>query len=217
MNNKRKAPYSHSDGSNCWTKGCSRGHRSFTNAINPAKLTSSDINNYLKTRAAEESKKSAPTSKDYLNFLQGGTGGYNWRSQITTRENDDHLLQHTAPDGSDPESYKQAHELTKIFPDDVLEHPDWYAGSIDKETVDTLKRIQGNPDAMVTIYRSAPKEVTHIQDGDWITLSKKYATEHGYQEDSADDWPVIEARVPARVIWTDGNDLNEFGISLIGE
>ncbi len=80
-----------------------------------------------------------------------------------------------------------------------------------KESYRVLKSIKGNPDAEVTIYRSVPKGVDKINEGDWITLSKIYAKEHGMHEtDATRDMPVISMKVKAKDIVWDGNDLNEF-------
>ncbi len=80
-----------------------------------------------------------------------------------------------------------------------------------KESYRILKTIKDNPDAEVTIYRSVPKGTDKINEGDWITLSKTYAKEHGMHEsDPSQDMPVISMKVKAKDIGSDGNDLNEF-------
>lgn len=80
-----------------------------------------------------------------------------------------------------------------------------------KQSFNILKSIKDNPDAEVTIYRSVPKGTDKINEGDWITLSKRYAKEHGeHPTDPSQDLPVIEMKVKAKDIGWDGNDLNEF-------
>ena len=80
-----------------------------------------------------------------------------------------------------------------------------------KESYLVLKNIKDTPDAEVTIYRSVPEGVNKINEGDWITLSKTYAKEHGMHEtDATKDLPVISMKVKAKDIVWDGNDLNEF-------
>jgi hypothetical protein len=87
---------------------------------------------------------------------------------------------------------------------------DW-EGQHYKESLSKLKSIKDNPDAEVTIYRAVPKGVKEINNGDWISLSKTYAKEHGMHEtDSSKDMPVISKKVKAKDIGWDGNDLNEF-------
>lgn len=87
---------------------------------------------------------------------------------------------------------------------------DW-EGKHYKESLAALKGIKDNPDAEVTIYRAVPKGVKNINEGDWVSLSKTYAKEHGMHEtDAKKDMPVISKKVKAKDIGWDGNDLNEF-------
>jgi hypothetical protein len=80
----------------------------------------------------------------------------------------------------------------------------------DSESLQVLMRIRGNPDAEVTIYRAAPAGA-EMRDGDWVSLSKNYATEHGYGATEADDLPVLSKRVKASEIRWPGDSINEFG------
>lgn len=103
--------------------------------------------------------------------------------------------------------------LTDSFPEDVLDHPEYYgSGEIDAETLAQLKRVAADPDATVTVYRAVPHGVASIHRGDWVSLSEGYARQHAMQDDDeANDWPVLRAEVPARLVFTDGNDLAEYG------
>jgi hypothetical protein len=53
MTNKRKAPYSHSDGSNCWTKNCSRGNQA---VIENEPEDNEWLDNYFAARGVEAAK-----------------------------------------------------------------------------------------------------------------------------------------------------------------
>jgi hypothetical protein len=102
----------------------------------------------------------------------------------------------------------------KFAPDDIYDHPDWYVGDpgskAARETITALRRIRGNPDAKVTIYRSTPGD--RINPGDWVSLSRTYAAESGYDAaDPSKDLPVVAVEVPARDVRWAGDDLNEFG------
>lgn len=44
-----------------------------------------------------------------------------------------------------------------------------------KEGIETLKQIEGNPDAKVKIYRATPGD--NINDGDWVFIDKQHAEE----------------------------------------
>lgn len=100
--------------------------------------------------------------------------------------------------------------LTSSFPDDVYEHPDWY-GTADQETLAQLRSVRNDPEALVTIYRAVPEDHQEINTGDWVTLSREYAEEHASRV--YDDVPgvVLSYQVPASQVFTDGNDLAEYG------
>ena len=109
-----------------------------------------------------------------------------------------------------------ADDMTKggnLIPNDFYQHPEYYADLSDpnyKESWDAIKKIKGNPDAEITIYRSAPNG-SAIEEGDWISLSKKYAKQEGeHPTDESQDLPVISMKVKAKEIVWDGNDINEF-------
>lgn len=104
-------------------------------------------------------------------------------------------------------------KLTKVFPDDVYEHPEFVgSGEVDDETMAQLLKAKGDPDATVRIYRALPPGLGEINKADWVTLSEEYARQHAIQDDDeANDWPIIHADVPVRTVFSDGNDLAEFG------
>lgn len=103
--------------------------------------------------------------------------------------------------------------LADSFADDVYEHPEYHGGGeCDEETMRQLLAARNNPDATVRIYRALPPGLGDINSADWITLSEDYAREHAIQDsDPGHDWPVVHADVPARTVFSDGNDLSEFG------
>lgn len=124
---------------------------------------------------------------------------------------------HHAPsdDSADDEPYNNhLGNLAASYGDDVYEHPDYYGSGIapDEATMAQLRAARDDPDTMVTIYRAVPEGVDDINRGDWISLSRDYAEEHSYDMGGPGvDGHVITAQVPARTVWTDGNDLVEYG------
>ena len=72
----------------------------------------------------------------------------------------------------------------------------------EKTSLDILKKVKGNPDAEVTIYRGVPSGVKTINKGDWVTLDPKMAQEYGN---------VISKKVKAKDITTWADSLVEFG------
>jgi len=139
-------------------------------------------------------------------------------SQSPESDEETYLGQHQPSDDGPP-----VWDLTAVgdedqwyMPSDVYDHPDWYVGDpgskATKETIAVLRAVRGNPDAEVTIYRSAPPHVSAIEPGNWVTLSHTYAKEHGMHEsDSTQDWPVLEQKVSVKDVLFAGDDLNEFG------
>jgi hypothetical protein len=119
----------------------------------------------------------------------------------------DYRGSHTAPEDDGYSAPLSA--VQERFGPDVLEQPDLY-GSCDAETVQQMTAAVDNPGAVVRIYRAVPPEYPEINRGDWVTLSRAYAHDHGYV-DGGSDWPVVFADVPAQQVWTDGNDPSEYG------
>ena len=86
----------------------------------------------------------------------------------------------------------------------------------DKESFDIIQSVKGKPEAEVTIYRAVPDEenITTINEGDFVTLSKNYAESHGesgYGRSGQDKGKILSKKVKVKDLRSDGNDLNEFG------
>jgi hypothetical protein len=98
------------------------------------------------------------------------------------------------------------HEAGSVFGEDVYgKNALQYFGSGlsgEKTSLDILKKVRGNPDAEITIYRGVPKGVNTINKGDWVTLDPKMAEEYGN---------VISKKVKAKDITTWPDSLVEFG------
>ena len=129
--------------------------------------------------------------------------------------------QHTAPT-RDQDNATSIDDLTKIYPDDVYgSNAAKYYGhgdpGMDRTAINILQRIKGKPDATVTIYRAVPKDLNvDINKGDWVTISKQYAREHGENRFDG-DYKILELKVKARDIITDGNSIHEQGYDPKGE
>ena len=116
----------------------------------------------------------------------------------------------------DPEGGIPAWDLTQGVPANVYTHPHYYSDMSEpsnREAHNILRRIRNNPETKIRIYRSLPAEKAHhgIKPGDWVSISKEYARQHGKQEDPKNDWPVIRATVKAKDLFTDADDFREFG------
>jgi hypothetical protein len=134
--------------------------------------------------------------------------------QVDNRQ--DYRMTHKAP-SSGNDFDKPLSNLTGLYPDDIYTNPkayNWY-GSYhpdDKKTVELIKKVKDNPNAEVTIYRAVPKGVTDINDGDWVTLSQKYAIEHG-ESNLNGEYDILQKKVRAGDVYSEGNSLNEWGYS----
>lgn len=82
-------------------------------------------------------------------------------------------------------------------------------GAATRESIAAVRKFDGKPDdAVVTIYRAAPS--AKLNSGDWVTLSKKYATLHA--KSSGDAAVKVQSfKVPASSVHFAGDDINEFG------
>jgi hypothetical protein len=70
---------------------------------------------------------------------------------------------------------------------------------------------KGRPNKMIRIYRAIPKDIkAPINKGDWVTISKAYAKEHG-EAHLNNNFRIISKQVFARDIYTDGDSLEEWG------
>lgn len=110
-----------------------------------------------------------------------------------------------------PSNGSPMHDVSYHFPDiETLPrnvYDDMQPGG--QDSIQQIIDTQGNPDRPVTIYRGVPKGVDPvIRNGDWVTISRDYAVEHGNYFDESD---VLSATVPAKDLWTSGDSVNEFG------
>ena len=123
--------------------------------------------------------------------------------------------------GSPSDENARLDNLTKTFPDDIYsENAIGYYGNpnnlADVESNEIIQKARNNPDMEVTIYRAAPNKdnITTINEGDFVTLSKTYAEDHGatgYGHSGTDAGKILSKKVKVKDLVTGGNDLNEFG------
>ena len=107
----------------------------------------------------------------------------------------------------------------ELFPEDVYSADGlrFYGdprNSFDRQSHAAILAARGNPEAEITIYRGVPKDVDQINAGDWVTLSPDYAAMHaadGYGPNGDEAGKVISMKVKVKDVFSDGNDLNEFG------
>lgn len=121
----------------------------------------------------------------------------------------DYRQMHTAPG---PDEFGM-HELDRHAPD-IYTHPQYYMHGDEHypESMAAARRVQGRPDAKVSVYRAVPPGVTQVHPGDWVSPSRTYAQSHGkHADDPSQDWHVLRINARAADVKWDGNDINEFG------
>jgi GNAT superfamily N-acetyltransferase len=130
-------------------------------------------------------------------------------------EGDDYRGSHKAPSGENGEGSLDA--MDRTYPEDLYsaQGARFYGDGqpkLDKQMHDIVMRLRGKPDAMITVYRAVPKGVSaSINKGDWVTPLKAYAFMHGERWNEGAD--IIEKKVKASELFTEGNSLYEFGWS----
>ena len=102
-----------------------------------------------------------------------------------------------------------------VYPDDIYSQKavQYYgtgSDTMDKETMHLLHSLRGSPDADVTIYRAVPRGVDNLNAGDWVTVNREYAKDHG-ESALGGDFDIIEKNVKAGDIFTNGDSIHEFG------
>lgn len=132
--------------------------------------------------------------KTYRNFINEYQGGHNPPSP---------------PDDS------PLHDLTDTYGDDIYtQNALRYFGtggnaSDDKQAIAVIQNAKDKPDAVITVYRAVPRGVdSKINKGDWVTITKGYAEQHGLY---FDDREILTAQVPAKQLYNDGNSIQEWG------
>lgn len=107
-------------------------------------------------------------------------------------------------------------DVTSMFGEDIYgTQAAQYFGTFegfDNESVSHIQRARNRPELYVRIYRAVPTSIKsdQIRNGDWITLTRKYAEEHG-KSNIIGNYRVITAVGKAKHIYTDGNSIHEFG------
>ena len=149
-------------------------------------------------------------------------------------ENNEYRMQHRAPSNPGYESDEARRNdiengpdvnLEDIAlgynrqPDDYFTNPRGYGNDTPhgRESTDAVANAlssirQGGRDVTVKVYRAVPTTMKEgkLRNGDWVTLSRRYAEMHGNHTLNG-KYRIMEDEVPAKDIWWDGNDVNEFG------
>ncbi len=128
------------------------------------------------------------------------------------RRASDHRMRHRPDEGGPPAHDLVTQDIESPMPEDMLTHPERYTGSRNwvREFWPSLLKVQGKPNAPITIYRGLPSTApAAFEAGDWVTLSQSAARRH--VESHVPGGQVISAVVPAHTVVFAGDDLMEWG------
>ena len=187
--------------------------------------------------AYEAAPSSAKAKKAYLEMRSardaaGETGGTAVDTGIGSLDVDTSYRMSHQPGPRDPEAI-QLDNLSKDISGNQAGYPDdfyssegqrLYAqgprfagdeyGIANEQSYKAIIGAKGNPEAEVTIYRAVPKGIGTINQGDFVTLSPKYAELHaasGYGRGGDEAGEVISQKVKVKDLLWAGDDVNEFG------
>jgi hypothetical protein len=82
----------------------------------------------------------------------------------------------------------------------------------ERQALNIFKVVRGNPDAEVIVYRAVEKDIPtkKLQSGDWVTVNKQYAIEHG-EGILEGNYKIIEQKVKASDLTTNADSFLEQG------
>jgi len=137
----------------------------------------------------------------------------------------EYVGEHGAPDN---ESGAPMHNVANngIYPEDFYSHEGLrYYGTgedaIDRTSYNKILNVKNKPDEKVAIWRAIPwngegkpPNVTlnsnNINPGDWVTISRQYAKDHGEQALNG-KYVIAKSMVPAKELFTNGDSFHEWG------
>lgn len=123
---------------------------------------------------------------------------------------------HTAPDATNGAPLNDLTGGGRIYPDDVYgpKGQQFYGtrtAGLDTPAFKVIQAAKGKPNAYVTVYRAVPSGTQQkLLPGDWVTISKSYAMNHGTAWLNG-DYDIIATKVKASDIYTNGDSILEWG------
>jgi len=143
------------------------------------------------------------------------------RAWDIAKESPDYQGYHGAP--IDPDYHSPLHDMTGMYPDDLYSHmgPRYYGDGSniarDHHSHGIIMGAKGNPDAEIMVFRTVPHEVegNQINPGDWVTISRGYALDHGQRfghgKMGEGGFKLLKKKVKAKDLFSEGNSLHEYG------
>ena len=110
------------------------------------------------------------------------------------------------------------HDMTVLYPDDIyskkaVQYYGHYGGRhpVDVKAIKVIHAYWGQPNKKITVYRAVPAgENPVINKGDWVTITKEYAVEHG-ESSLRGNYEIASKDVRAKDVFSEANSIHEFG------
>ena len=99
-----------------------------------------------------------------------------------------------------------------IYGKNALQYFGTGSPNLDRQALSVFQQVKGNPNATVTVYRAVPKNVEQqsLNSGDWVTISRDYAKQHG-ESTLGGNYKLVEQQVPASSLTTNADSILEQG------
>ena len=208
-------------------KGLGRGMTALADGATDAERAA--LASRLETEAAQTGGQAVATPRDQaLRNLTEAPEGMTAKPSGGTLSNvkENYAGEHGAPDA---QSGSPLHDVSAngTYPADFYSHNGLrYYGTgddaLDASTYQKILSFRNNPDAMVRVWRAVPWEGKgkrptalggqHLNPGDWVTLSRQYAIDHGESALNG-NYALIATNRPARELYTAGDSMHEWGWS----
>lgn len=130
----------------------------------------------------------------------------------TVQTDETYRGQHQAPMA---DSGKPLFDLTDVYPEDFYSSKAvQYYGTGDPsdfKVINQLQYLRNKPNESVWMYRAVPKDApSEISKGDWVTIDRNYAKEHG-ESALGGEYKIVKRKAYARDLYTNGDSPYEMG------
>lgn len=132
-------------------------------------------------------------------------------------DEEDYMGEHKAPSS---ENGYPITDLNECYGDEVYSHQcERLFGTregFDAESCSIIRSVKGEPNAKIKVYRAVPdsKNDVTIDEGNWVTISEKYAKAHGNSRLKG-KYKIISKVVKAGDLYSECNSIHEWGYSSI--
>ena len=148
--------------------------------------------------------QSVPNKEQIVQF-------HNTEPQMSAKE---YKGEHEAPM---KDSGAPLHNVTGVYPKDFygnkgFQHYADFGDKMDRDTYNKIQSYLAMPDRPLTVYRAVPRDpsIKTINKGDWVTINRDYAKNHGEGALNG-DYKILKKDVYARDLFTAGDSHHEWG------